>query len=68
MLIEQFNLQGNIFCPIKEMNIKTCSNERYMTYIYYIKQPLEMVEINVNMLIAKIPNLTKALERKKFSV
>ena len=43
------------------MNIITNSNEWYMTYEYYIKQPMQLVELNLNMIIAKNPHLINSL-------
>ena len=31
------------------MNITTISNKRYMTYECYIKQPMQMVELNLKI-------------------
>ena len=45
------------------MNIKTIGDERKKKYEYYIKQPIEKVELNLNMIIAKNPHLMKSLDR-----
>ena len=45
------------------MKIKTISDIRYMNYEYYIKQPMEMIEIRSNMNIANNPHLIKSFER-----
>ena len=33
------------------------------TYEYYIKQPMQMVELNLNMIINNDPHLINALDR-----
>ena len=45
------------------MNIKTISDKRYSNYEYYIKQPTEMVELILNLIIAQKPHLIHSLER-----
>ena len=45
------------------MNITTISNERNMSFEYYIKQPKPMVEIKLNQIIAKKLHLINALDR-----
>ena len=45
------------------MNIKTISDKRYRKYEYYIKQPMETVELNLNLINAKKPHLIHSLER-----
>ena len=45
------------------MNITTSSHEIYMTYECYNKQPMQMVQLNLNMIISKGPHLIKALDR-----
>ena len=34
-----------------------------MTYNYYTKEPIQAVEMNLNMIIAKNPNLINSLSR-----
>ena len=34
-----------------------------MTYEHYIRQPMQMAELNLNMIIAKNSNLLKSLDR-----
>ena len=43
------------------MNNKTTIDKTNMNYKYYSKQPLEMVELKSNMLIAKNPHLITSL-------
>ena len=45
------------------MNITTISKKRYMNYEHYIKQLMQMVELNLSMMISKNPRLIKALDR-----
>ena len=45
------------------MSITTISNERYMTYECYIKQSMQMVELNLNMIVYKNLHLINALYR-----
>ena len=59
---ENFSERGFKISSISEMIDTTISNKRYMTYECYIKQPMQMVELNLNMIIFKSPHLIKALE------
>ena len=45
------------------MKIKTISNMIYMKYKYYLKQPMQMIERRLNMIIAKHPQLRNSLSR-----
>ena len=36
-----------------------------MAYEYYINQPMSMCERRINMKIARLPQLTKSLDRNK---
>ena len=36
-----------------------------MTYEHYIKQPLQAIELKLNMIIAKNPQLINALDRNE---
>ena len=59
------------FCFLKEhkfshnieMNIKTISDERNMSYKYCIENPMHIVERRLNMINSKQPHLTSALDR-----
>ena len=46
------------------MNIETFSDRWFMNFEYYIKQPMHMVELNLNMSIATNPDLINSLDRK----
>ena len=47
------------------MNIKTINEKRYMKMKYedYNEQPMQMVELNLNMKIAKNPHVINSLGR-----
>ena len=49
--IEFFSEGGQKFCQIYEMNIATISNEVNMTHECQNKQPIQIVEMNLNMII-----------------
>ena len=61
--IEYFSERGHKFSQIDEMNITTVSNKRYMNYEIYIKQLMQMVELNLNMIISKNPHVITSLDR-----
>ena len=48
--IENFIERGHNFSHICEMNITTISNKGYMTYEFFIKRPMEIVELNLKIL------------------
>ena len=43
------------FSHITEMNIKTTNDKLSMSYEHYINQPMQAVEMKLNMIIAKNP-------------
>ena len=47
------------------MTIDTFSCSCNMTYEYYINQPLHAVELRLNLIIVKIPQLVNLLDRIK---
>ena len=49
------------FPQILGFRITFASYHKFMTYEYYIKQPMHMAERRINMNIAKNPNLIKFL-------
>ena len=61
--VEYFSERGHKFFHIYKMNFQTFSNKKYMTFECYIEQPMQMVEMNLNMIIAENPNLRNALDR-----
>ena len=48
--IDFFTEARHEYSQIYEMNITTVSNKRYMTYEYSIEQPMQLVELNLNMI------------------
>ena len=61
--IDSFTDKGYKFSTIYEMNITTNIDKMYMTYDYYIKHPMSALELRLNMIISKNPNLIKSLNR-----
>ena len=51
------------FSHISKMKITTNINMIYMNSKYYLKEPMQMVERRLNMIIAKNPQLTNSLNR-----
>ena len=45
------------------MNIKTIGHKRFMRYEYYVKQPTQMIDLKLNLIIAKNPHLINSLGR-----
>ena len=45
------------------MRITTISNKRYMTHDFYNKQPMQIFELKLSMIIDENPHLINALER-----
>ena len=48
------------------MYIKTNKNQRSLTLKNYINQPMQMAQLNLNMIIAKNPKLLLYLDRSFF--
>ena len=61
--IQHFIKKGNKFSHISNMNIITINNKMNMTYEHYITLPMQAVELKLNMIIAKNPNLINSLNR-----
>ena len=61
--IDNFIDKGYIFSHIDEMIITTINDKMYMTYKYYIQNPMPAVELNMNMILVKNPHLIKSLNR-----
>ena len=61
--IESFVLRGHKFCHINEMNITTISDKINMTHEQNIKQPIQAIELKLNIIIAKNPHLINLLNR-----
>ena len=60
--LNSFILKGHKFSQMTEMNIKTISDKRNMSFQYYIKNPMHMVERRLNMTISKKPHLINELD------
>ena len=63
--IDYFMLRGYKFHNITEMNNKTVSDKCNMTYKRYLKQPMHMCEIKLNMKIAQNPQLINSSDQSK---
>ena len=61
--IDKFIEKEHLFSYIDEMNITTVKDKIYMAYDYYIKHPMSAVELKLNMINSKIPNIMKSLNR-----
>ena len=51
------------FSHLSEIIITTVSNKKNMTYEFYNKQPMKMIELNLDMIIESDPYLINALDR-----
>ena len=60
--IQKLTARGHKICVIYKMNVATFSNERYMTYERYIKQPRQVVELNLSLIIYENPHRIKPLD------
>ena len=60
---DYFCERGRRFSHNYEMNITTIITKRCMAYEYYLKQQMQMAELNLNMKISKSPHLMNALDR-----
>ena len=45
------------------MKIETISDKRFMNYEYYIKQPLQMIGLKLNVIFSESPHLVNSLDR-----
>ena len=61
--IEYFSESRCKFSHISEMCIITVSSIRYMIFEFYIKQPVQICELKLNMMIDENPHLINALDR-----
>ena len=60
-----FILGGYIFCNINHITINSISDRCNMSYDFYINQPMQAVELRINMVIAKNPQMINQLDRNK---
>ena len=65
--IENFVSRGYIFCNINHITIDIVSDKCNMTYEYYINRPMQAIELKLNMIIAKNPQLINSLDRTKIT-
>ena len=63
--IDSCEINGYKFKNFNHMIIKTISCMCNMSYNYYINHPMSMLERQINMIIAKNPQLINALDRPK---
>ena len=61
--VEYFSELRFLFCHISEMCITTISNKGYMTDDSHFKEPMQMVELKLKMIIVESPYLINALDR-----
>ena len=62
---EYFTLIGYKFCNINHITIDSINDRCNMTYENYINQPTQGIELKINMVIAKNPQLINSLDRNK---
>ena len=55
--------KGYKFSHINKTEDKTINDKLYMSYEFYFNQPMQEVEIKLNMVIAKTPNLINSPNR-----
>ena len=65
-LIEYFSETGHKFSQIYQMKTTNISKKRYMNYEDYIKQPMQMFGMNLNLIISKNQHLINSLDRSIF--
>ena len=63
--IKYLKSRGYIFCNIHHITIDIIGDKCNMTYEYHINQPMQAVEMELNMIIAKNPQLINSLDRSK---
>ena len=50
---------------MRQITIKSVSDKCNMTYDHYRNQPMQSVELRLNMIIAKNPHLINSLDRNR---
>ena len=45
------------------MSISTFNDTQYMTYEYYLQQPMPSIQTRINIILAKNPHLINSLNR-----
>ena len=63
--IDCFKSRGYIFYNNNRMNVNSISDRCNMTYELYMSQPMSMCELQVNLNVAKSPQLMNSLSRNK---
>ena len=63
--IDCFISRGYENYDINQMRIKSLSDRYNMTYKYYMTQPMQSVELRINMVFAKNPQLLNLFNRNK---
>ena len=61
--IDSFTTRGYEFCKINHITNHTMNHRCDITYGYYMKQPMHILERRLNMLIAKNPHFRNVLDR-----
>ena len=60
---DNFTTQGYEFCKINHITITTMNDKCFITFKYYMNQPILRLERQMNLIIAKNPSLIKSLDR-----
>ena len=63
IFIDNLSSQGYKFCRINHMTFTTMNDKCFITFEYYMKQPILRLERQMNTIIAKNPNLIKLLNQ-----
>ena len=63
--IYYFTSRGYKACNTSQMTIKTISHRCNMTYEHYVNQPMQSVDLRLNMIVAKNPQLINSLDQNK---
>ena len=63
--INIYKSRGLKFYKITEVTIRLFSDKCNVTYEYYMIQPMQSVELRINMIIAKNPKMINSLDRSK---
>ena len=64
LLWTEYFIEGrHKFSQIYEMNITTIRNKKHMASELFVKQPMQMIELNLKKIIDDNPHLMNALDR-----
>ena len=61
--IDYFTERGHKFSHNNEMIIETINDKKNMNCKYYFNQPMELIELNKNVIVSKNPHLINSLDR-----